>query len=99
MYSSLGRSVEKPWGIDGGGSGTTNAIELTRDGQTTRGARFPYTKLKRSDRMRVITGGGGGYGLAVMRPPQDVLADVHDGYTHNLREEVSQSVRKLLPRE
>jgi N-methylhydantoinase B len=30
--------------------------------------------------MRVITGGGGGYGLAVMRPPQDVLADVHDGY-------------------
>ena len=80
MYSSLGRSVEKPWGIDGGGSGTTNAIELTRDGQTTRGARFPYTKLKRSDRMRVITGGGGGYGPAVMRPPQDVLADVHDGY-------------------
>jgi N-methylhydantoinase B len=79
-YSSLGRSVEKPWGIAGGGSGTTNAIELTTAGKTVRGARFPYTKLKKGDRMRVITGGGGGYGEPTERTPQAVLADVRDGY-------------------
>jgi N-methylhydantoinase B len=80
MYSSLGRSVQKPWGVAGGDSGTTNALELTTAGRTTRGARFPYTKLKKGDRMRVITGGGGGYGPPTERPPKAVLADVRDGY-------------------
>jgi N-methylhydantoinase B len=80
MYSSLGRSQETPWGVDGGGNGTSNAIELTQGDHMVRGARFPFTKLKSGDRMRVITGGGGGYGLPTDRPPAEVLADVRDGY-------------------
>jgi N-methylhydantoinase B len=80
MYSSLGRSVEKPWGVAGGGSGTTNAVELMQNGRRLRGARFPYTRLKKGDRMRVMTGGGGGYGVPTERAPQAVLADVRNGY-------------------
>lgn len=92
MYSSLGRSVEKPWGVAGGGSGTTNAIELTQQGRTVRGARFPYTNLKKGDRMRVITGGGGGYGSPTARSPRDVLADVRGGY---IDRETARSVYKV----
>ena len=92
MYSSLGRSVEKPWGVAGGGSGTTNAIELTQQGRTVRGARFPYTNLKKGDRMRVITGGGGGYGSPTARSPRDVLADVRGGY---IDREIARSVYKV----
>lgn len=80
MYATLGRSVEKPWSLAGGGTGTTNAVELTHNGRTVRGARVPYTKLDKGDRMRVITGGGGGYGAPVERSPRAVLADVRDGY-------------------
>jgi peroxiredoxin len=40
-----------------------------------------------------------GYPTLIIIDQSGKVADVHDGYTHTLREEVSRSVRKLLPRE
>jgi len=43
----------------------------------TRYADYP---LKEGDVFRLDTPGGGGYGDALLRPPQDVLADVREGF-------------------
>ena len=80
LYASLGRSVERPWGLAGGGHGTNNYLEVVSNGDRWRGARVPTTQLKRGDYVRIVTGGGGGYGIAAERPAEDVAEDVSDGF-------------------
>ena len=80
MYASMGRSIERPWGLDGGGEGSCNYVEVESEGKSWRGARIPATTMHRGDRVRIVTGGGGGYGDAKARPSADVAADVADGY-------------------
>ena len=46
---------------------------------------FPNAKvlvahLKAGDAFRMRSGGGGGYGLALLRPAEDVAADAKQGY-------------------
>ena len=79
MYASLGRSIERPWGLAGGGNGSNNYVEVASNGDSWRGARVPATELAEGDRVSIVTGSGGGYGDAYLRPPEDVRDDVLDG--------------------
>ena len=50
-----------------------------RDGETIHGARMPTMPLKRGDRVKLVTGGGGGFGDPLARPTDEVAADVRGG--------------------
>lgn len=77
-YGSIGRSIERPWGVAGGCSGTVNYMEIITDGQRYRGARVPHTPLRAGTLIRIVTGGGGGYGPPDEREPSRVVDDVLD---------------------
>ena len=79
-YASFGRTKEPPWGLQGGNAGSCNFMEIESGGETRRVARIPYYALQQGDRVRVITGGGGGYGNAFERPAAEVLEDVRNDY-------------------
>jgi N-methylhydantoinase B len=80
LSASYGRSIERPWGLDGGGKGSCNYFEVISDGKRWRGARKPITTLQPGDRFVEVTGGGAGCGNPYTRPAQQVLDDVRDGY-------------------
>ncbi len=78
-YASIGRSIARPWGVAGGEPGTTNYLEIISGRRRFRGARLPHTTLKRGDQIRIVTGGGGGYGPPRERDPELVGQDVRGG--------------------
>jgi N-methylhydantoinase B len=80
LSASFGRSIQRPWGLDGGREGSCNRLEVVRDGESIHGARMPTLALKSGDRIRLVTGGGGGFGEPRMRPPAEVIADLQNGY-------------------
>ena len=81
LYASYGRSRTRPWGLDGGRDGSLNYIEVIRpDGTTTRLARTAHHALHPGDRVRLVTGGGGGWGSPEQRPPARIREDIADGY-------------------
>jgi N-methylhydantoinase B len=79
LFGSFGRNRERPWGVDGGSAGSCNSIEVVRGDERMRLTRPPRFALKKGDRVRIITGGGGGWGRAGERAPGAVLADRRDG--------------------
>ena len=67
-----------PWGVDGGSSGSTNAVQIRfADGREPvtvgKTARYP---LQKGDVARLITGAGGGWGDPKERDRELVLADL-----------------------
>lgn len=81
LQASLGRSIEKPWGVAGGQAGTNNYIEILRGGEVIRRtARVAYYPLRKDDVVRIVTGRGGGWGPPAERPREAVAADLADGY-------------------
>lgn len=80
LFCSVGRSKTAPWGMDGGGSGSCNRIEVERAGEVQVLTRSPHLDLEVGDRVRIVTGNGGGYGAAGARPAAAVAADVAAGY-------------------
>jgi N-methylhydantoinase B len=79
LYGSFGRTATPPWGVDGGSDGSLNGIEVTRGGSRTRLTRTPRFPLRRGDLVRIVTGGGGGWGDPLARAPDDVGRDLRDG--------------------
>lgn len=79
LYGSFGRNATTPWGIDGGKRGSTNAIEVVRGTACTRLTRPAHFALRRGDRIRIITGGGGGWGDPLDRAPEAVAEDCRAG--------------------
>jgi N-methylhydantoinase B len=80
LSASFGRSIERPWGVNGGHQGSCNRLEIVHDGETIHGARIPTMELRRGDHVKLITGGGGGFGDPRRRSADKVAADVRDGY-------------------
>jgi len=80
LSASYGRSIEKPWSREGGGKGSCNYFELHLGNDERRAARAPTTIMQRGDIIRMVTGGGGGYGDPLQRPAEDVLAEVRAEY-------------------
>ena len=68
-----------PQGVMGGCDGACNRVEITRGSETLIPAHLSKAqdiKLGPGDRVRVRTPGGGGYGCAFDRSPDQVLSDV-----------------------
>jgi N-methylhydantoinase B len=80
MFASLGRTAHRPWGLDGGSAGTLNSIELIRGDRVESFGRLPFAELRRGDRFRVLTGGGGGFGSPSKRSPDRIAEDLREGY-------------------
>jgi N-methylhydantoinase B len=81
MTASFGRHKFKPWGLNGGQSGSANYHQVLRHDGTveTRGkvARLPVAK---GEIVRLVTATGGGYGDPRNRPAAKVRADLQNGY-------------------
>ncbi|MBX9629672.1 MAG: hydantoinase B/oxoprolinase family protein [Burkholderiales bacterium] len=81
LYASFGRSATRPWGLAGGREGSLNYIEVQRpDGTQVRLSRTAYHPLHAGDRVRLVTGGGGGWGSPQDRPAARVRDDIANGY-------------------
>ena len=90
--NSLGeRFLIAPFGLEGGDPGACNALFIKngRDGswQTIRQAlhtaspsKFSGLRSGRDSWFRMVSGGGGGYGEAIARPPSRVVDDVVQGF-------------------
>ncbi len=80
LYCSVGRSETPPWGMEEGAAGSCNRVEVERGGEVLTLTRSPHLDLQVGDRVRVVTGNGGGYGPPGERAPAAVAADVEAGY-------------------
>ncbi len=74
--------LNPPWGVAGGMSGGVGSA-VVNPGRPDEG-RLPSlsdgTRLKRGDIIRLVTGGGGGWGHPHDRPVEAVLADIRGGF-------------------
>jgi N-methylhydantoinase B len=80
FHGSLGRSQERPWSVDGGAPGTVNYVDITSGSGSKRMARIKQTALSHGDTVRIVTGGGGGWGDPRERSLESVESDVLNGY-------------------
>ncbi|MFB6395860.1 hydantoinase B/oxoprolinase family protein [Polymorphospora lycopeni] len=76
----LERSTVPGWGLHGGSDGQPTHGEIEIDGVTETVLKVGARALPRGARVRVATGGGGGYGPSGERDPDLVAADRADGY-------------------
>jgi N-methylhydantoinase B len=82
--SQMDRVRCKPWGLNGGLSGSGNSVALHRFGKTEE-THFPNGKalnqtLQSGDAYILRSGGGGGYGSPLDRELNALQHDVHAGY-------------------
>jgi N-methylhydantoinase B len=78
---SLERQVTPPWGLWGGREGAVNGVEITApDGAVRHVRKATQHPIAAGERVRILTGGGGGYGPPAERDPQAVRRDVREGY-------------------
>jgi N-methylhydantoinase B len=84
-YGSLGRSELRPWALAGGRDGTCNYLEYVRGEHVVRHGRVARVDLEDGDRIRSVTGTGGGFGDPYEREPELVRDDVRDGYVTEAR--------------
>jgi N-methylhydantoinase B len=80
VYCGFGRTKTPPWSMDGGQPGSLNRLELeTTSGQKTSLGRSPTRRVHRGDVVRIITGGGGGWGPPSERAIEKIEADIRAG--------------------
>ncbi len=94
ITASFGRSVKGAWAAQGGNPGTPNAIEVCfADGRKAiKAGKVTRIPLKKGDRVRLITGTGGGWGNPKDRPRENVLKDLQAGL---ISQEIAQRVYGL----
>jgi N-methylhydantoinase B len=78
---SLERKVTPPWGLRGGRDGAVNDVEITSPDGTVRHVRkVTQHPIAAGERVRILTGGGGGYGVPQERDREAIRRDVAEGY-------------------
>ncbi len=81
LISTVEQTKFPAWGIDGGGSGTANAIVVEHGtSDEKRIGKAANYALKAGRRIQIEMGGGGGWGDPRHRPVDLVVADVRAGY-------------------
>jgi N-methylhydantoinase B len=79
--ANLERFKFQPYGLSGGGPGAPGRLLHVRDGvEHALPSKIGNLRLKRGDRIRLETSGGGGFGLASARDATAVATDVARGY-------------------
>ena len=85
------RTRTSPWGLFGGGSGSSTRYSLIRPdgseqllggqyGDEYQSAKKSGIPLRKGDIIRIESGGGGGYGNPGERPQESIQSDIEDGY-------------------
>jgi N-methylhydantoinase B len=78
---SLERKVTPPWGLRGGKDGAVNGVEITAPDGTVRHVRkATQHPIGAGERVRILTGGGGGFGPPAERAAAEIRRDVAEGY-------------------
>lgn len=81
LRNKMIRSLCLPWGVQGGKAGTGNrAFVMMPDKGMENVPRVDNHPLSAGQRVRLLTGGGGGYGDPLERPADLVKKDVQNGY-------------------
>ena len=79
--STIERTKNAPWGLEGGGEGRPNSGELRLpDGSVKPIAKATGLALPKGSVFVFHCGGGGGYGPPSDRPTEKVLEDLREGY-------------------
>ncbi len=77
---SLERKATPPWGLWGGKEGAVNAVEITSpDGSMRQVRKATQHPIAAGERVRIMSGGGGGWGPPSERDPEAVRQDVREG--------------------
>jgi N-methylhydantoinase B len=80
VYCGFGRTITPPWSMDGGEPGSVNYLEIAgADGSTLRLGRSPTRPVGQGDLVKIVTGGGGGWGAPSDRDPAAVTSDIESG--------------------
>lgn len=96
---SLERKATPPWGLWGGADGAVNAVEITGTDGTVRHVRkATQHEIAEGEIVRILTGGGGGYGPPAERDRDAVLRDVAEGYISPERAKADYGVEAPAPR-
>ncbi len=74
------RTKCRPWGLKGGKSGEHGYVDVCRAGVPPQRLLKGEAELQPGDRVFIVTGGGGGFGLPYERDVQRVRDDVLDEY-------------------
>ncbi|HEY7540888.1 MAG TPA: hydantoinase B/oxoprolinase family protein [Methylomirabilota bacterium] len=78
---SLERKATPPWGLWGGKEGAVNGVEITSpDGSQRHVRKATQHPIAAGEVVRIMTGGGGGYGPPSEREPDAIRRDVREGY-------------------
>jgi N-methylhydantoinase B len=83
LNASIDRAHCLPWGLMGGLEAAGNQVLLRRGGEWENervNAKVLTAQLKRGDAYALRSGGGGGFGSPLERPPEAVADDVRQGY-------------------
>jgi len=78
---SLERKVTPPWGLRGGQDGAVNGVEITsRDGSVRHVRKATQHPIAAGEIVRIMTGGGGGWGPPSKRDREAIERDIREGY-------------------
>ena len=78
---SLERKATPPWGLWGGRDGAVNGVEITSpDGAVRHVRKATQHPIAAGETVKIMTGGGGGWGAPSGRDPGAVRRDVREGY-------------------
>jgi N-methylhydantoinase B len=83
LNASIDRAHCLPWGLMGGLEASGNQVLLRRNGEWDKervNAKVLTAQLKAGDAYALRSGGGGGFGSPLERPPARVADDVRQGY-------------------
>lgn len=80
ISTRIERTLSPAWGISGGGEGLPGNAIIERTDGTTQAALKEVVMLNAGDRVRIHSGGGGGYGDPKCRDRDRVRNDVKRGY-------------------
>lgn len=82
IHSGFGRSKTPPWGMDGGSAGSLNRLDVVdnMDGSTASYGRLSHRRVVKGDMLRMVTGGGGGWGDPAKRSADAIARDIRAGF-------------------
>lgn len=81
-YCSFGRTKTLPWGMNGGMPGSANVLQVAsaKAADCRDYGRAAHIDLSKGDVLRIVTGGGGGWGDPRKREPDLIEQDLDNGF-------------------